>query len=615
MNIIVRLLRFFWSLLDGVRKVLHLTLLLLLFAIVIAAVSSSIRTPVLPATAALVIAPQGTLVEQYSDGPLDHALAQVMGNQMEETRLRDIVDAIRSAKSDPHIKLLVLNLDELTAAGIAKLDEIIAAIGDFKKSGKQVIAYGQAYDQQQYYLAAQADQVYLDPHGMVLLDGFAYYRQYYKDAIDKLGITVNVFKAGKFKSYAEQYTRNDMSSEDREASNVWLKSLWNTYQNNVVKARGLGPNAVQDYADQLATRLQSTQGDFAKLALQDRLVSDLKTAADMDAQLKDLVGEDEDSHSYNQIDVDDYLKVTQTQRALHNRSSNKIGVIVAEGEIVDGKRTTGTVGGDSMVELLRKARFDNDVKAVVLRINSPGGSVMASELIRREVEELKKAGKPVIASMSSVAASGGYYIAMDADEIIADPATITGSIGVFSIVPTFDHTLGKLGINTDGLGTTSIAGAMQLSLPLNENLKKILQLSVDHEYAQFVGHVAQSRNKSFDDIDNIAQGRVWAANDARSAGLIDQVGLLQDAINAAAKRARLGKDYRVDYVEGDMTWRFALAEQVSLLSARVARALVPDASLMHVVPPPLSSLQKEMNRLSRYASKPQAYYYCACEIE
>lgn len=615
MNIIVRLLRFFWSLLDGVRKVLHLTLLLLLFAIVIAAVSSSIRTPVLPATAALVIAPQGTLVEQYSDGPLDHALAQVMGNQMEETRLRDIVDAIRSAKSDPHIKLLVLNLDELTAAGIAKLDEIIAAIGDFKKSGKQVIAYGQAYDQQQYYLAAQADQVYLDPHGMVLLDGFAYYRQYYKDAIDKLGITVNVFKAGKFKSYAEQYTRNDMSSEDREASNVWLKSLWNTYQNNVVKARGLGPNAVQDYADQLATRLQSTQGDFAKLALQDRLVSDLKTAADMDAQLKDLVGEDEDSHSYNQIDVDDYLKVTQTQRALHNRSSNKIGVIVAEGEIVDGKRTTGTVGGDSMVELLRKARFDNDVKAVVLRINSPGGSVMASELIRREVEELKKAGKPVIASMSSVAASGGYYIAMDADEIIADPATITGSIGVFSIVPTFDHTLGKLGINTDGLGTTSIAGAMQLSLPLNENLKKILQLSVDHEYAQFVGHVAQSRNKSFDDIDNIAQGRVWAANDARSAGLIDQVGLLQDAINAAAKRARLGKDYRVDYVEGDMTWRFALAEQVSLLSARVARALVPDASLMHVVPPPLSVLQKEMNRLSRYASKPQAYYYCACEIE
>ncbi|MES1191751.1 MAG: signal peptide peptidase SppA [Steroidobacter sp.] len=615
MNIIVRLLRFFWSLLDGVRKVLHLTLLLLLFAIVIAAVSSSIRTPVLPATAALVIAPQGTLVEQYSDGPLDHALAQVMGNQMEETRLRDIVDAIRSAKSDPHIKLLVLNLDELTAAGIAKLDEIIAAIGDFKKSGKQVIAYGQAYDQQQYYLAAQADQVYLDPHGMVLLDGFAYYRQYYKDAIDKLGITVNVFKAGRFKSYAEQYTRNDMSSEDREASNVWLKSLWNTYQNNVVKARGLGPNAVQDYADQLATRLQSTQGDFAKLALQDRLVSDLKTAADMDAQLKDLVGEDEDSHSYNQIDVDDYLKVTQTQRALHNRSSNKIGVIVAEGEIVDGKRTTGTVGGDSMVELLRKARFDNDVKAVVLRINSPGGSVMASELIRREVEELKKAGKPVIASMSSVAASGGYYIAMDADEIIADPATITGSIGVFSIVPTFDHTLGKLGINTDGLGTTSIAGAMQLSLPLNENLKKILQLSVDHEYAQFVGHVAQSRNKSFDDIDNIAQGRVWAANDARSVGLIDQVGLLQDAINAAAKRARLGKDYRVDYVEGDMTWRFALAEQVSLLSARVARALVPDASLMHVVPPPLSVLQKEMNRLSRYASKPQAYYYCACEIE
>lgn len=615
MSIIVRLLRFFWSLLDGVRKVLHLVLLLLVFGVVVAAMSGAARTPVLPTTAALVISPQGTLVEQYSDGTLNHALAQVMGNQVAETRLRDVVDAIRFAKTDSHIKMLVLNLDDMTSAGIAKLEEISDAVNDFKKSGKQVIAFGQSYDQQQYFLAAQADQVYLDPQGSVLLEGFGYYRQFYKDAIDKLGVSVNLFRAGKFKSAGEMYTRSDMSPEDREEAGVWMGSLWNGYLEKVSKARGLESKAIQDYSDQLFAGLQSTHGNFAKLAVQRRLVTDLKTPAEMDAQLKGLVGEDDDSHTFNQIDVDDYLKVTQTQRSLQHHSHNKIGIIVAEGEIIDGKRTSGTIGGDSMAALLRKARFDNDIKAVVLRIDSPGGSVSASEQIRREVDALKKAGKPVIASMSSVAASGGYYIAMDTDRIIANPLTITGSIGVFSLVPTFEGTLAKLGIHTDGFGTTNLAGAMQLDRPLTDDVKKVLQLSVDYEYSKFVQHVAQGRNKSFDDIDSIAQGRVWAAPDALHSGLIDQLGLLQDAVQAAAKRAKLGKDYDVEYVEGDTSWRLTLAQQISMLAAHITNALVPDASLMHMIPPQLSAAQKEMNRLTRYASKPQAYYYCACELE
>jgi protease-4 len=614
MSFITRLLRFFWMLLDGIRKVLHLVLLLVLFAVVIAAFSSG-KAPVLPGTAALLIAPQGELVEQLSEGPLDQAVAEAMGQRSAETRVRDVVDAIHHAKSDSHIKALVMRLDEMSGAGIAKLEEVADAVRDFKQSGKQVIAYGQYYDQQQYYLAAQADQIYLDPHGVVLIDGFAHYRQYYKDAIEKLGINVNVFKAGKFKSFAEQYTRNDMSAEDREATVLWLKSVWGSYQENVTKARGLEANAISDYVEQLYPALQATQGDFAKLAVQRRLVTDLKTQADVDAQLRDLVGEDDDTHVYNQIDVSDYLKVTQAQRLLQRHSRNKIGVVVAEGEIVDGKRTAGTVGGDSMVELLRDARFDDDIKAVVLRINSPGGSVMASELIRREVDELKKAGKPVIASMSSVAASGGYYIAMDADEIWSNPVTITGSIGVFAIVPTFDRTLGKLGISTDGVGTTSLAGAMQLDRPLGDNVKKILQLSVEHEYAQFVDHVAQSRNKPFDEIDNIAQGRVWAAPEALDRGLVDKLGLLQDAVKAAAQRAKLGNDYQIDYIEANLSWRQELAQQISAYASRIAKSLAPDMSLMRVMPERLTSVQKEMNRLSRYASKPQAVYYCACEVE
>ncbi len=614
MSIIVRLLRFFWLLLDGIRKVLHLVLLLILFAVIAGAVASN-KSATLPSAAALVIAPRGALVEQLSEGPLDRAFAETVGQKTTETQLRDVLDAIHYAKSDSHIKVLVLNLDEMTSGGIAKLEEVADAVRDFKKSGKQVIAFGQYYDQQQYYLAAQADQIYLDPHGLVLIDGFSAYRQFYKDAIDKLGINVNVFKAGKFKSYAEQYTRNDMSAEDRESTNVWLKSVWSSYQDSVTKARGLAPAAINDYVEQLLAGLQSTQGDFAKLAVQRSLVTDLKTPADVDAQLRDLVGEDDSSHSYNQIDVDDYLKATLAQRSLQHHSRNKIAVVVAEGEIVDGRRTAGTIGGDSMVELLRDARFDDDVKAVVLRIDSPGGSVMASELIRREVDELKKAGKPVVASMSSVAASGGYYIAMDADEIFANPVTITGSIGVFAIIPTFDRTLGKLGISTDGVGTTSIAGAMELDRPLGDNVKKILQLSVDHEYAQFVDHVAQGRNKPFEEIDNIAQGRVWAAPDAHERGLVDQLGLLHDAVKAAAQRAKLGKDYQEDYIEANLSWRQQLAQQISMSSARIMKSLAPDMSMLHAIPERLTSVQKEMNRLSRYAGKPQAYYYCACEME
>lgn len=614
MSFIARLFRFFWMLLDGIRKVLHLTLLLLIFAIFIVALSSG-SSPVLPTSAALVVSPQGALVEQLSEGPIDHALAEAMGQRVSETRLRDVVDAIHLAKNDSHIKLLVLNLDEMTSGGIAKLEEVADAVRDFKQSGKQVIAYGQAYDQQQYYLAAQADQLYLDPHGLVLIDGIGHYRQYYKDAIEKLGINVNVFKAGKFKSYAEQYTRNDMSAEDREATNVWMRSVWNQYLESVTKARGLEPSTINDYIEQLYAGLQSTQGDFAKLAVKRRLVTDLKTTSEMDAQLSDLVGDDDHSHAFNQISVSDYLKIPQAQRMLQHHSRNKIGIVVAEGEIVDGKRTAGTVGGDSMVELLRNARFDNDIKAVVLRIDSPGGSVMASELIRREVDELKKAGKPVIASMSSVAASGGYYIAMDADQIVANPITITGSIGVFAIVPTFDRTLGKLGINTDGVGTTSLAGAMQLDRPLSENVKKILQLSVEHEYASFVDRVAQSRNKPFDEIDGIAQGRVWAATDAHDHGLVDELGLLHDAVNEAAKRAKLGKDYREEYIEVDLSWRQQLAQQVSMLSSRIIKALSPETMGMQVMPQQLSTVQKELGRLSRYASKPQAYFYCGCEVE
>lgn len=612
MRYIYKFFRYCWLFLDGFRKVLHLVLLLLLFGLILVAASPPL--PLIPKTAALLIEPQGELVEQSTGGPLDRVVAEAAGQKEFEVRLRDVVEAIRHAKDDARIKVLVLNLDGVTGGGIAKLEEVAAALREFRTSGKQVIAMGKSFDQQQYYLAAHADQIYLDPHGMILIDGFAYYGQYFKDAIDKLGVSVNVFKAGKYKSAVEPFIRQDMSQEAREANQQWLSSLWSTYQSVVTAARGLEANALTEYAEQLLPALQATKGDMAQLAVERRLVTELKTREQVIEQLRLQVGEDEDDHTYNKVSFVDYLAAERAEHPLENRGSNKVGIVVAAGEIVDGERTAGTVGGDSMAELLRQARYDDDVKAVVLRIDSPGGSVMASEVIRREVAALKQAGKPVVASMSSTAASGGYYIAMDADEIWANPATITGSIGVFGIVPTFERTLGKLGINTDGLGTTSLAGALRSDRAMSDTAKNVYQLTVEHEYTKFVDHVAQSRNQSFETIDAIAQGRVWAAGDAKQRGLVDQLGLLDDAVKAAAQRAQLGDMYSQEYLDVDLSWRQVLAQQVNAVSGKLTRALAPEMRLLTTLRQQLSPVEKEAQRMQRFATTRNTYYYCACTI-
>jgi protease-4 len=613
MRYIVKFFRFCWHLLDGFRKVLHLGLLLLLISVIWVAASPHI--PLVPKSAALVIAPQGQLVEQHSGGPLDRVVAEASGQQQFEVQLRDVLEAIRRAKDDARIRVIVLELDGLTGGGIAKLDEVAHVLREFRSSGKQVVALGQAFDQQQYYLAAQADQIYLDPHGLILLDGFSYYGQYYKDAIDKLGVTVNVFKAGKFKSAVEPFMRQDMSPEARESNQQWLDSLWTTYQAAVTSARGLEATALTDYAEQLLPALQATKGDFAQLAVDRKLVTELKTREQVAEQLRTQVGEDEDSYSYSQVDMDDYLAASRAERSLHSAGSNAVGIVVAAGEIVDAEGIAGTIAGESMAALLRQARHDDDVKAVVLRIDSPGGSVFASEVIRREVVALKQAGKPVVASMSSTAASGGYYIAMDADEIWANSATITGSIGVFGIVPTFERSLDKLGISTDGVGTTSLAGALRLDRAMSDTTKQIFQLSVDHEYSQFVERVAQARNQPFATIDDIAQGRVWAATDAKQNGLVDQLGLLDDAVKAAAVRAELGDDYRQEYMDVELSWRQVLAQQVNILSGKLTQALLPELHLLSTLTHQLSPLQHEVQRMQRFAASRSSYYYCACTVE
>jgi protease-4 len=381
----------------------------------------------------------------------------------------------------------------------------------------------------------------------------------------------------------------------------------------VVKARRLEEGAIADYANNFAALAKAQRGDLAAVALEKKLVTDLKSRREFEDQMKGLVGEDEDNHTFRAVAHWDYLANVRPARALH-LDGDRVGVVVASGEILDGEQPPGTVGSDSLARLLREALYEEAIKAVVLRIDSPGGSVFASEVIRREVDALRKAGKPVIASMSSVAASGGYYIAMDADQIWASPATLTGSIGVFAVFPTVERTLNKFGITIDGVGTTALADSLRLDRSLSEGAKEILQSSVEHTYTEFVEHVATARGKSFDDIDAVAQGRVWAGADAAQQGLVDHLGSYRDALNAAAKLAKLGDDYEVQYIEPALGWREAIALQSQALAARFARAVAPEREMLTNARRWFEPLEAELARLSRFTDPKQVYYYCPCSV-
>ena len=598
-----------WRLLDGIRKTLHLALMLVIFGFVLAALHTSI--PIVPRSAALVISPQGELVEQLSGDSVRRALGEASGGPDPETLLRDVTEAIAAAKTDSRIKLIVLDLDQMDAAGLSKLQEVGAALRDFRASGKRVIAMGDSYSQIQYYLAAQAGEVYLDPMGEVSVHGFSYYRMYYKDAIDKLQIDSNVFKAGTFKSYTDQFSRSDMAPSEREETSLWLESLWNAYSQDVTHARSLPATALQDFVAAQPASVQAVNGDLAKMALQRGLVTALKSRRQVADDLKGLVGEDDNNHSFSGIGMSQYLAAVRSKHVLKSKSDSKVGIVVASGEIFDGRQLPGKIGGESTSDLLREARYDTAVKAVVLRVDSPGGSEFASEKILREVQALRKAGKPVVVSMSSYAASGGYYIAAAANQIFASPTSITGSIGVFSYIPTFQRTLEKLGVKVDGLGTTPLAGDLRLDRAIGPVTKQVLQASVDHAYQQFLHRVADGRKKPVEEVDKIAQGRVWAGVDAERIGLVDHLGGLKEATDSAAKLAQLGADYDVDYIETELSLKEQLLMQIRSQAVRVGElaGLMPQRSEIERF---IDPLLEQARIIARLKDPRGLYSYCWC---
>jgi len=621
-----RILAGLWLGLDGLRKFLHLVLLLVIFGIVVGALRTSI--PRIGDNSALVIAPRGEIVEQLSGDPVEQAIERVQGTRKAETLLWDLVDALESAKTDARIKAVVLDLDNMTSGGQPTLAELTAAIKDFRASGKKVIAHSTYYGQEQYYVAAAADEIYLDPLGFVAIDGFDRYRTYYKDLFDKLGVEVNLFRVGAYKSAAEVYVRSDMSPEDREESLAYLNALWSSYRTAVAESRGLKPEDISTYVANSVPSLLAANGDAAKVALDAKLVTGLKSSLEVERRMVELVGvdtpdkskekieadESDAGESFNSTSLEDYLRVVHADKEARGAGKPKIGVIVASGEILDGSQAPGSVGGDSTSELIRQARRDDDVKAIVLRVDSPGGSVLASEEIYREVRAAQRNGKPVIVSMGDLAASGGYYISASADEIWAHPATITGSIGIFGAIPTFQNTLAKIGVNVDGVGTTNLSGQLRVDRALGEDAKKMLQSAIEHGYETFLERVSDGRKKTRDEIHAIAQGRVWIGTDAKDNGLVDHLGLFGEAVKAAAVRAKIKGDYEVERIEPHLSWAESLALQIKVWFAKNFFGEIVGRSPLAEVSRQLEPVQRELERWSRMTSRDNRYVYCFCDV-
>jgi len=601
-----------WRGLDGLRKFLHLIVLLVLVGFVFGALRVSL--PAVPAKAALLVAPEGEIVEQLSGDPLERAFEEARGQGRPETLLWDLTDSIRAAARDRRIAVLAIDLEHFDGAGQPILEELTRAIREFRASGKKVIAYGTEFTQDRYYLAAQADEIYLDPLGFVLIDGYGRYRMFFKQALDKLGVDINVFRVGSYKSAVEAYTRQDMSPEDREESLAYLNSLWGSYQSAMTRARKLPPGAIATYVNTLSTTVAAAGGNAAEVALRAGLITGIKSSQDVERRLIDLVGEDDSNGSFQSVSAHDYVRIAHAEKKLHADGKKHIGVIVASGEILDGDQPPGTIGGDSTARLIRQARLDKDIQAVVLRVDSPGGSVLASEHIYRELQALRAAGKPVVVSMGDLAASGGYYISAGADEIWASPATLTGSIGIFAIIPTVDKTLGKVGVSVDGVGTSPLASQMRIDRPLGQEARALLQAEIQRGYEVFLERVASGRKKTRDQVDTIAQGRVWAGVDAKRLGLVDGLGSFEDATKAAARRAKL-TEYDVEFMEPEVSWPEQLLLQ---MKTRTVRALVrsdEQTRSLAQIAARFDPLRREVERLSRFSEPNHIYAYCFCGAE
>jgi protease-4 len=562
------------------------TIFILFLIILLVAIGSSAPKP-LPEKFALQIAPSGILVDQrtYMDTA---SLLLKDENEESETLVRDVVDAINRAADDKRINSIVLELGGLDGGGITKMSEIGQALEAFKAKEKHVIAVSDNYSQDQYFLASFADEIYLHKMGEVQLTGYGRYVTYYKTALDKLGVNMHVFRSGKYKDYVEPYLRDNMSDESREHNAQWLNALWAQYTSVIETQRKLPAGSLNTLINNLDTKLAEVKGDSAQLALNEKLVDKLVSRSEVDNLLIEKFGENEEDNYYKAVGVRAYL----AEAKLHKfPKAQQVGLIVAAGTIQDGFHPDGSIGSENFVDILRSVQEDDSIKALVIRVDSGGGSAFASEIIRAEIDAIREKKIPVFISMGSVAASGGYWLATAGDEIWATPTTITGSIGVFGAFPTIENSLQKIGLNTDGISTTELGGAPSIDRPLAPKMNSVIQSGVDYTYQNFIKLVADARKKDVAEIHEVAQGHVWTGAKAKELGLVDNLGTLNDVITAAATKAALD-DYSVKLITQKLSPK---EEFIRKLAGEDAKGFIPKSLLKPLVD--LQNVQQELSPL------------------
>tara|TARA_B100000700_G_scaffold155647_1_gene172818 strand:+ start:505 stop:2340 length:1836 start_codon:yes stop_codon:yes gene_type:complete len=528
-----------------------------------------------PSGKALVLSPAGPIVEQVagSDDPLDI----IRGQRPSELYVGDLLEVLESAAKDERVANIVLRLDNIEGTGQAVLYDVGNALLKVKNSGKNIIAVGESYGRSGYYLASFANEIIMDPDGFLFIDGFGRSKLYFKSFLDKLKIDFNIFRVGTFKSAVEPYLRNDMSTEAKKANLAYLDVLWDSWKNIVSKNRGLNPQDLQYLVDNADEVISKSDKGIAQALLSYGLIDNLLSRRAQREYLKNKFGLSKDKETFAMISGFEYFQLIQSEKEI-NKSDNEIAVIVARGTIVDGTQPPGTIGGDSTSNLIREAHENENIKAIVLRVDSGGGGVFASELIRQEIVAAKEKGITIIASMGNVAASGGYWISANAHEIWASHNTITGSIGIFGILPTLDRALNEIGINSDGVKTSSIDLSGDLALPLDPAMSRIMQHEIEYGYERFLSLVSEARNMSTQEVDKIAQGRVWAGSTALELGLVDNLGSLEEAIDRAAKLAEID-EYRTYYPSQELDWRQQLLGSFS----SVLESFVPEIIRKNII--------------------------------
>ncbi|EBG0306496.1 signal peptide peptidase SppA [Salmonella enterica subsp. enterica] len=557
------------------------------------------------ARGALLLDISGVIVDKPSTnhrlGALGRQLFGASSDRLQENSLFDIVNAIRQAKDDRNITGIVLDLKNFTGADQPSMRYIGKALREFRDSGKPVFAVGENYSQGQYYLASFANKIWLSPQGQVDLHGFATNGLYYKTLLDKLKVSTHVFRVGTYKSAVEPFIRDDMSPAAREADSRWIGELWQNYLHTVSANRQISPQQLFPGAQAIIDGLTSVGGDTAKYALDHKLVDALASSADVEKALTKQFGWSKTENNYRAISYYDYLLKTPAD------TGGTIAVIFANGAIMDGEETPGNVGGDTTASQIRDARLDPKVKAIVLRVNSPGGSVNASEVIRAELAAARAAGKPVVVSMGGMAASGGYWISTPANYIVASPSTLTGSIGIFGVINTVENSLSSIGVHSDGVSTSPLAD-ISMTKALSPEVQQMMQLSIEYGYKRFITLVADARKRTPEQINKIAQGHVWTGEDAKANGLVDSLGDFDDAVAKAAELAKL-KQWHLDYYQDEPT----VLDMVMDSMTGSVRAMLPEA-IQAMLPAPLVSaantVKAEGDKLAAFNDPQNRYAFC-----